>query len=110
MRAQLDHCLDVVRRQPEIGIARLGTLDAAGRYKIATRIMAGWLKYVDRLCELGADDTPAQFQERCSRAALALHYGDEQALDQLRTASASQREITFFRAPFPASDETPAML
>lgn len=86
-------------------VIRLGALDESGRRKIAARILAGWLEHVDLLCELGEHDTPAQFQERCSRVALALHYGDQQALEQLQQAAAPKRELTFYRASLPAADD-----
>lgn len=57
-------------------VIHLGKLDNAGRRKIALRILSAFEEYVDPLCDAGIDDTPAQFQERCARLALALHYGD----------------------------------
>lgn len=91
-------------------VIRLGSLDESGRRKIATRVLSGWLQYVDLLCDLGEHDTPAQFQERCSRIALALHYGDEQALEQLQNASTPQSDINFFGGHLPTTDETTFVL
>lgn len=65
-------------------VIELRNLDAEGRSKIARRVLAGWDEHVEALCLAGSDDTPAQFQERCARIALALHYQDP--LPTLRAA------------------------
>ena len=52
-------------------------LDDAGRLKIARRILAKSHQRWDELVEQGAGDTGAQFQERCTQLALALHFGDD---------------------------------
>lgn len=71
-------------------IVKLGQLDEAGRRKIALRVLNPWHNYVDLLCELGDHDTPAQFQERCARAALALHYDDQKAIEQLESEASDR--------------------
>lgn len=87
-------------------VIRLGELDAAGRRKIATRVLAGWSEYVDRVCELGHRDTPAQFQERCARIALALHYDDPSVCEQLQDAPAAPHQISYFRTQLTAADDS----
>lgn len=57
-------------------LIRLAGMDEAGRRKIARRVLRDHLAVVDEVCLEGADDTPAQFQERCARLAIALHFGD----------------------------------
>lgn len=64
-------------------VIRLGKLDEEGRRKIAARILQDRIEYLDQVCQQGISDTPAQFQERCSRLALSLHYGDAQPLESL---------------------------
>ncbi len=83
-------------------VVHLGLLDEVGRRKIATRIMAGEHYLIDRLCELGKSDTPAQFQDRCMRVALALHYGDESVLEQFQPIAPLSSEISFVRATLSA--------
>lgn len=58
-------------------VVSMGVLDAAGRCKLANRILDHWPDHVDDVCAAGEDDTPAQFQERCGSLALKLHYGDQ---------------------------------
>jgi hypothetical protein len=57
-------------------IVSMGCLDEAGRRKLAERILDHWPQWIDDICHAGKDDTPAQFQERCGRLALKLHYGE----------------------------------
>lgn len=57
-------------------VVSMGKLDQDGRQKVAERILSDWPEWIDDLCKAGQDDTPAQFQERCGRLALKLHYGD----------------------------------
>jgi len=57
-------------------LIRLDGMDDAGRRKIARRVLRDHLAVVDNVCLAGANDTPAQFQERCARLAIALHFGD----------------------------------
>lgn len=52
-------------------------LTDAGRRKIARRIVAEWPDQWEELVAEGDGDTGAQFQERCARRALELHYGEE---------------------------------
>lgn len=54
----------------------MNELSEDGRRKLATRILDRWPRWIDDLCKAGEGDTPAQFQERCGRLALKLHYGD----------------------------------
>lgn len=68
-------------------IVHMGALDEDGRRKLAQRIMNGcpqW--YVDTMVQVGAGDTGAQFQLRCSEKALALYWlgvrgGDDTEVD-----------------------------
>ena len=57
-------------------IVSMGQLDEDGRRKLAERILGEWPQWIEDLCHAGRDDTPAQFQERCGRLALKLHYGE----------------------------------
>lgn len=83
-------------------VIHLGLLDDAGRLKIASRILANAEEYVHMLCELGKDDTPAQFQDRCMRVALAMHYGDESVLREFCPIPPLSSEISFLRTSIPA--------
>lgn len=59
-------------------VLELGELDDMGREKLARRILAEWpLEWKPVIAE-GTGDTPAQFQERCSRRALELHYEESE--------------------------------
>jgi len=57
-------------------VVELGGLDEPGRRKLATRILSDWPQWIEDLVAVGKNDTPAQFQERCGRLAMQLHYGD----------------------------------
>ena len=57
-------------------VVSMGCLTEEGRYKVAKRILDKWPEWIDDLCVAGSEDTPAQFQERCGRLALKLHYGE----------------------------------
>ena len=57
-------------------VVSMGILDEEGRRKVAERILDEWPEWIDDLCHAGSEDTPAQFQERCGRLALKLHYGE----------------------------------
>ena len=59
-------------------IVSMGKLEPNGRRKLAERILDQWPEWIDDICVAGQDDTPAQFQERCGRLALKLHYGEAQ--------------------------------
>ncbi len=83
-------------------VVHLGALDDAGRRKIASRILASADHYIDVLCEMGKNDTPAQFQDRCVRVALAIHYGDEATLQELQPIPPLSSEIAYLRASIPA--------
>ncbi len=58
-------------------VVSMGCLDDSGRRKLAERILGDWPQWIDDICNVGCDDTPAQFQERCGRLALQLHYNRE---------------------------------
>jgi hypothetical protein len=55
-------------------VVRLGPLDREGRGRMARRIMADWPDIIEALVDTGNGDTGAQFQERCTQAALALRW------------------------------------
>lgn len=55
-------------------VLELGELDDAGRRKLASRILKEWPDEWETVINAGRGDTPAQFQERCTRHALALHF------------------------------------
>ncbi|MGB7347937.1 MAG: AAA family ATPase [Pirellulaceae bacterium] len=62
-------------------IVSMGCLDDTGRRKVAQRILDHWPQWIDDICHAGREDTPAQFQERCGRLALKLHYGEAAGSD-----------------------------
>lgn len=68
-------------------VVAMGKLDAPGRRKLAERILDRWPEWVEDMCHAGDDDTPAQFQERCGRLALKLHYGEANAAQDGSIAS-----------------------
>lgn len=51
-------------------VVRFEQLDAAGKAKIAGRVLSEWPAEIKRLVEEGAEDNAAQFTERCLQAAL----------------------------------------
>ena len=51
------------------------TLPVEGRKHLSHRILAGFEGGIEDVIQLGAKDTPAQFQERCVRVALAMREG-----------------------------------
>ena len=56
-------------------VVNMGVLEDAGRRKMAERIMAGCHpSWVDRLVAEGANDTGAQFEDRCAQVALRLFW------------------------------------
>ncbi len=55
-------------------ILELRPLDESGRRKLASRILDEWPGEWEPLVEEGTGDSGAQFQERCARRALELHY------------------------------------
>jgi hypothetical protein len=57
-------------------IVAMSELSSEGRRKLAERILDQWPQWIDDICLSGAGDTPAQFQERCGRLAMKLHYGE----------------------------------
>ncbi len=67
-------------------VVEMKRLDERGRLKIARRILPDAPDAWEELAILGAGDTGAQFQERCGRRALELHYEegeDRQAEDDV---------------------------
>jgi shikimate kinase len=60
-------------------VLELPPLDDAGRKKIARRILHDWPGHWKRIVSEGRGDTGAQFQERCTRLALRLHYQRSQS-------------------------------
>jgi shikimate kinase len=61
-------------------VVELPPLDDAGREKIVRRILHDWPCQWERLVNEGLGDTGAQFQERCARVALRLHYQQSQPI------------------------------
>jgi ATPase family protein associated with various cellular activities (AAA) len=59
-------------------VVELPPLDDAGREKIVRRILRDWPGHWRHLVSEGCGDTGAQFQERCTRLALRLHYQQSQ--------------------------------
>jgi hypothetical protein len=57
-------------------LLELKPLSELGRHKIAMRILAEWPQFAAKLVHEGDGDTAAQFQERCARRAMQLHFGD----------------------------------
>ena len=55
-------------------VVEMNELTDAGRAKMATRILGDRPDWIAKMIAAGGDDTPAQFQERCGRVALRLHY------------------------------------
>ena len=70
-------------------IVSMGTLGAEGRSQLANRILGDWPEVIEDICKAGTDDTPAQFQERCGRLALRLHYGDAPEITDVSEARKS---------------------
>ena len=75
-------------------VIEMNALDDAGRRKLAHRILDEWPHWIEHICSEGIDDTPAQFQERCGRLALQLHYGDRQASPVVSSAKCLPLENT----------------
>ena len=61
-------------------VLELNDLDEVGRRKIASRILEEWPGEWESLIDEGSGDTAAQFQERCTRRALQLHF----AVDEMQ--------------------------
>lgn len=57
-------------------VVEFGPLSAAGRQKIATRILAGHPEEIQALAQAGENDTGAAFQLRCMEAAQQLYWRD----------------------------------
>ena len=73
-------------------VVEMNELSDEGRRKLAKRILDHWPSWIDDICRAGEGDTPAQFQERCSRLALKLHYGDVEC-EQPVTAEALPQSV-----------------
>ncbi len=58
-------------------VLELNDLDEVGRRKIASRILEEWPGEWEVVIDEGTGDTAAQFQERCTRRALQLHFASE---------------------------------
>jgi hypothetical protein len=58
-------------------VLEMPVLDSGGRRKMASRILEEWPGEWKSLVGDGDGDTGAQFQERCSRRALELHYWEQ---------------------------------
>lgn len=58
-------------------VLELGPPDDEGRRKIAQRILRDWPEAAEKVVIEGDGDTGAQFQERCTRVALALSFDGE---------------------------------
>ncbi len=69
----------------------LPDLDEPGRRKIASRILEEWPGEWEPAITNGDGDTPAQFQERCARRALELHFLDGARRTQRVTRSEISR-------------------
>jgi hypothetical protein len=52
----------------------MGNPDQAGRLKMAKRILSGWEELIPKTVEEGANDSGAQFQERCCAIALTNYW------------------------------------
>lgn len=83
-------------------VIHLGLLDESGRQKIASRILGCDSAYANYLCQQGCYDTPAQFQERCTRVAMAIHYGDEDVLKEFQPIPFVPGEVTYIRTSLSA--------
>jgi SpoVK/Ycf46/Vps4 family AAA+-type ATPase len=66
-------------------VVELPPLDEAGRGKIARRILRDWTGQWEQVVKDGRGDTGAQFQERCARLALRLHYEQLQSAEGCET-------------------------
>ena len=82
-------------------VLRMEGLTEAGRQKMAERILFDWPERVAEVCESGRDDTPAQFQERCTRWAMRWHFGDASDSSQ-EIADPSDASVAPSLPPFPA--------
>ena len=66
-------------------VVELSGLDSAGRAKMANRILCDYPYYIDDVCRQGTTDSAAQFQERCARLALELHYDGDHRKEMIAT-------------------------
>jgi SpoVK/Ycf46/Vps4 family AAA+-type ATPase len=62
-------------------IVRMTNPDEDGRRKIANRILAGFQSEVEAAVTAGAEETGAQFQDRCARLALQLYWKSQERMD-----------------------------
>ena len=82
-------------------VLRLEGLTDAGRRKMAERILFDWPQRIAEVCESGRGDTPAQFQERCTRLAMQCHFGDASD-SSLKTCSDGEASTAASPLPLPA--------
>ncbi len=80
-------------------IVSMGTLNSEGRRKLAERILGDWPQWIDDVCIEGNEDTPAQFQERCGRLALKLHYGEFREADPADRGYESNHRLVSIEQP-----------
>jgi hypothetical protein len=68
-------------------VVEFSSLDAAGREKLARRILGDWPDQWERVAVQGRGDTGSQFQERCARLALQIHYRRPRSSGELERES-----------------------
>lgn len=86
-------------------VIELNALDEPGRRKLAKRILREWPADIERAVAEGEGDTGAQFQERCARHALRLHYADSIADGSIAATDASPAEALYAEAAAAESRE-----
>ena len=86
-------------------VVELRDLDATGRLKIAGRILKDWPEAVSRVARDGCGDTGAQFQERCAREALHLHFRQAIDVEPAPANVGSPGQIELESAESPVDDE-----
>eukprot|EP00913_Durusdinium_trenchii_P028434 g26662.t1 len=75
-------------------VVELSALDDKGRRKLAKRILGEWTSEIDNVVSQGAGDTGAQFQERCARRALQMHYASTSGMAAQPEAGSASEERT----------------
>lgn len=90
-------------------LVEMGGLDDGGRRKMASRILFDWPDHIESVCIAGRSDSPAQFQERCGRLALSLHYDDPKRSFMIEPNGSADGELsdavpsaTFSSKPVPS--------
>jgi len=61
-------------------LIEMDILDEPGRLRLARRILKGYPDSIKFMVEEGKGDSGAQFQERCSRIALDLYWGENESI------------------------------